>query len=145
MPRALCICDVVIDSHGTAVPTTEAHRSNILTGNFPICWTITSFSDLRRIAIGLAEVDTPQSNNLQLDISMAVTDLPANWGELTWGSIQNAKQTQILTFLTNHGLETSAIVDAMPLPEVVDYISNQIRPGRRLAHLETELSMNFGV
>lgn len=145
MPRALIVCDVVIDAQGRAVPTSEAHRNNILTGNFPMCWTITKFQDLRRIAIGLAEVDTPQSNNLQLDTSMAVADLPANWTTLTWGNIQNSKQTQILTFLTDHGIDTSAIVDAMSLPELVDYVSNQIRPGRRLIHLETELSMNFGV
>jgi hypothetical protein len=145
MSRALCICDVVIDSRGAAVPATEAHRNNILAGNFPMSWTITPFSDLRRIAIGLAEVSTPQSNNLQLDTGMAVADLPANWVTLTWGNIQNAKQTEILNFLVAHSIDTSAIVDAMPLPGVVDYISNQIRPGRKLVHLETELSMNFGV
>lgn len=144
MGRALCICDVAIDARGVAYPTTEDVRKGP-NGTFPICWTITSFQDTRRIAIGLAEVSTPQSNDLNNNGTMTIVDLPPGWVTMTWGQIPAQKKTQILNFLTAHGIDSSAFVASMPLPVVVDIVSDQIRPGRRLMHLEMELSMNHGV
>jgi len=144
MSRALFICQVVLDAAGVAYPATEDVR-NGPDGNFPCVWTITTFQDARRVAVGLAEVTNPQLNALQADTRIRAVNLPTNWKDLTWGDLSLATRTSILNFLTNRGVSTDGLTDATPLTVIVTTLCHRFRAGRRLAHLETELSMNFGV
>lgn len=145
MSRALFVCGVVLDAAGVAYPATEDVRNSVVTGNFPCCWTITTFQDARRVAVGLAEVTAAQLTALDADTRIRVIDLPTNWKTLTWGDVALATRTSILNFLTNRGVSTAGLTDLTPLTTIVTTLCNRFRAGRRLAHLETELSMNFGV
>jgi len=145
MSRALFVCQVVLNARGAAYPVTEDVRNSLVTGNFPCVWTITTFGDTRRVAVGIAEVDAAQLVALQADTRIRAHGLPANWESLNWSSVPNATRTSILDFLTARGVSTTGIANSTPLTTVVTTLCGRFRAGRTLQHIKQELLANFGV
>lgn len=145
MARALFVCEVVLNAAGRAYPATEDVRNSLVTGNFPCVWTITTFGDARRVAVGIVEVNAAQLTALQADTRIRAVDLPVDWETLNWGSIPSATRTSLLNFLTARGVSTADITNSTPLATVVSILCDRFRAGRTLAHIQQELSSNFGV
>ena len=134
--------DVVLDSGGRAYPAINDARQGA-TGVFPCVWTITPHSDLRRVAVGLAEVDVAQKAVVDADSRVAVVGLPEDVRAGTWGSL--ATRSTIATKASARGLDFTGISDATRIGAAITTLSGRVRSGRSLDHLEAEMQRNFGV
>lgn len=116
--------------------------------NFPCVWTLTRFSDMRRVAIGFAEVTPAQSALINADTRIRSINLPDGWESQSFSNLSGAQQTAVLNFLNNRGVDTAGISGATTLPDLIELLAHRFRPsrpGRNVGHLKSQLSMLFGV